>query len=170
MSLIFAGILFLIVAGSFGMQFFLRLRAMRSAEIIASPRNVTGRYRAMLRLLDDDDLRLLSTNSALYKKARAERRKLFRSYLACLTKDYARLLAALRMVVVKSSIDRPDLVRALAKNRTLFALAVCRVEVKLALHAAGIGTVDVSGLVEAFEMMRKQVASMSAAMPLASAA
>src|SRR5947209_10650087 len=120
MTLIFAGFLFLIVAGSFGMQFFLRLRALRSAEILTAPQNVTGRYRPMLRLLDDSDLRLLPRNSSLYKTVRAERRKLFRSYLACLTKDYGRLLAGLRMVMAKSSVDRPDLVRALAKNRTLF--------------------------------------------------
>jgi hypothetical protein len=169
MTLIFAGLLFLIVAGAFGIQFVLRLRALRSAEILAAPQNVIGRYRPMLRLLDDSDLRLLSHNSGLYRTVRAERRKLFRSYLACLTKDYARLLAGLRMVMATSSIDRPDLVRALAKNRALFTLAVCKIEFRLALHAAGIGTVDVARLVEAFETMRKQVAAFSA-VPLATAA
>ena len=50
----------------------------------------------------------------------------------------------------------------LAKNRTMFALAICRIEFSLALHAAGVGTVDVSGLVEAFDHLRQQAVSMSA--------
>ena len=58
-----------------------------------------------------------------------------------------------------SGADRPDLARALAKNRMLFSLAVYRIEVRLALHSLGIGTVDISGLVGAFEGLRAQVSS-----------
>jgi hypothetical protein len=98
---------------------------------------------------------------------RSERRKLFRRYLACLTKDYGKLLAGIRMVMVQSGVDRPDLAKALAKNRALFAIAICRVEFRLALHSAGIGQVDISGVVGAFDALRDQVASFSAAPSLA---
>ena len=49
----------------------------------------------------------------------------------------------------------------------LFALAICKVEYRLALHTAGIGHVDISGLVEALEALRGQVTVLA---PLAQAA
>jgi hypothetical protein len=61
-----------------------------------------------------------------------------------------------------AGVDRPDLALALAKNRTVFAVAVYKVEFRLALHALGVGQVDISGLVEAFEGLRAQVSVFSA--------
>jgi hypothetical protein len=55
------------------------------------------------------------------------------------------------------------LARALAKNRLLFAIAICKVEFRLALHATGVGKVDISGLVGAVEALRGQVTVLSAA-------
>jgi hypothetical protein len=120
------------------------------------------RYRPMLRLLSDEDLDFVAANNALLRTLKSGRRKLFRSYLRCLTRDYGYLLAGIRSAMAGSAADRPDLARALAKNRALFALAVYQVEVRLTLHALGIGKVDISGLVEAFEGLRAQVAVLSA--------
>jgi hypothetical protein len=116
----------------------------------------------MLRLLSDEDLNFVGSNAALRKTLRAGRRELFRRYLRCLTQDYGRLLGGIRSAMTRAGVDRPDLARALAKNRALFAIAVYRVEVRLALHALGVGTVDISGLVEAFEGLRSQVNVLSA--------
>jgi hypothetical protein len=121
------------------------------------------RYRPMLRLLSDEDLDFVMANVALHRSLKSGRRKLFRSYLRCLTRDYGYLFAGIRSAMAGSGADRPDLARALAKNRALFALAVYRVEVRLALHSLGIGKVDISGLVEAFEGLRAQVTVLSAA-------
>jgi hypothetical protein len=161
MSLVFAGALFLIVFGALGLQFFLKVRSLRSAEATRGAFLEADRYRPMLRLLSDDDLAFVAADSKLQRALRAKRRGLFRGYLRCLTRDYSCLLAGVRELMVQSKVDRPDLARALAKNRMLFAMAICKVEVRLALHATGFGKVDVSGLVEALETLRGQVSVLS---------
>jgi hypothetical protein len=143
------------------LQFLLKMRSLRlqpMGEITgSSPVLGADRYRPMLRLLSDDDLAFVSADSKLHRTLRARRRNLFRGYLRCLTRDYARLLAGIRQAMVHSGVDRPDLARALAKNRVLFAIAICKVEFRLALHATGVGSVDISGLVDALEALRGQV-------------
>ncbi|MGA2716342.1 MAG: hypothetical protein ABSG41_24875 [Bryobacteraceae bacterium] len=121
----------------------------------------------MLRLLSDEDLSFVSANNNLRKTLRTRRRELFRSYLRCLTRDYAHLLAGVRSAMVQSGMDRPDLARALAKNRTLFMITIYKVEFRLALHAVGMGKVDISGLVDALEALRSQVNVLSTATPMA---
>jgi len=153
--------LVLIAFGSAALQFFSRMRALSAPGSATASIACAGRYRPMLRLLCEDDLAFLSANRALHKTLRAQRRELFRSYLRCLAKDYANLLAGVRMMMVQSGIDRPDLARALAKNRTLFAIAICKVEFRLALHAAGVGKVEISGLVGAFDALRGQISVLS---------
>jgi hypothetical protein len=154
--------LFLIVVGSVALQFVLKMRSLRAVEAGGPASVAADRYRPMLRLLSDDDLAFVSANTKLQKELRAKRRNLFRCYLACLTRDYAHLLACVRQAMVHSGVDRPDLARALAKNRVLFAIAVCKVEFRLALHVIGVGTVDISGLVQALEAMRGQVRVLAA--------
>jgi hypothetical protein len=110
----------------------------------------------MLRLLSDDDFQLVSANPALRKTLRAERCRLFRGYLRCLARDYGSLLAGLRYAMVQSGVDRPELAHALVRNRIVFAIALCNAEIHLALFAAGIGKVDISGLVGALDALRAQ--------------
>lgn len=158
-----AGALFMIAFGSVAWQVLSRMRI----PSVANPANLSivsaDRYRPMLRLLGDEDLHFVPANSNLRKILRTRRRELFRSYLRCLARDYGLLLAGVRSVMVQSGIDRPDLARALAKNRALFAITMYKVEFRLALHAVGVGKVDVSGLVDALEGLRAQVSLMSAA-------
>jgi hypothetical protein len=137
-----------------------RLPAARSSS--GALRVSADRYRPMLRLLSEEDLGFVAANKALHRTLMSGRRKLFRSYLRCLTRDYGYLLAGVRSAMAGSSEDRPELARALAKNRALFAFAVYKVEVRLAMHTLGVGTVDISGLVEAFEGLRAQVNVLSA--------
>jgi hypothetical protein len=162
MPLVFTSALFLIAFGALGLQFMLAMRSLRSREMSTAALLGADRYRPMLRLLADNDLAFLASDHRLRKSVRAKRRELFRGYLRCLTRDYAILLAGVRDAMVRSGVDRPDLARALARNRVLFALAVCKVEFRLGLHTAGAGTVDISGLVEAIEVLRGQVRVMSA--------
>lgn len=136
-----------------------QLRMMRAAESRAPRGNLNRKYQPMLRLLSEKDFAIVAGSPELMKRLRAERRAIFRGYLHCLIKDYAQLLAGLRRVMVESSVDRPELARALAKNRVLFAVAICKVEYRLALHAAGVGTVDISGIVTAFDGMRRFVST-----------
>jgi len=162
MYVLFPTALVLIAFGVVAWEFLSRMRAIHAAEASAVPAVSSDRYRPMLRLLSDEDLAFVSINAHLSRTLRARRRQLFRSYLNCLTRDYAHLLAGVRAVMVASGADRPELARALAKNRVLFACAICRVEFRLALHAAGIGKVDVSGLVEAMETLSTQIRALTA--------
>jgi hypothetical protein len=163
MPLIFTGALFLTFFGIVSLQFILKMRALRSHRMAQGALLGVDRYRPMLRLLSDTDLASVSLDARLKKQFRAKRRDLFRGYLRCLTRDYAMLLAGVRDAMVKSGTDRPDLARALARNRVLFALAICKVEFRLALHATGAGKVDISGLVDAVEALRSQVSVLAPA-------
>ncbi len=160
MTLPFIALLILIAAGSGVMLFWARMRLLDSVAQSNKGLPDTDRYRPMLRLLSDADLDFASASPVLRGKIRARRREMFRGYLRCLTKDYARLLSGLRRMMVESGADRPDLAKALAKNRFLFALALCRIELHLQLHVLGIGKVDVSGLVEALDALRGAVTVM----------
>jgi hypothetical protein len=161
MLLLFICSLLLIVFGAIGLQFFLRMRALQSAGTSSNSCVAANRYRPMLRLLSKDDLAFVSADRKLRRTLRASRRDLFRGYLRCLTRDYSHLIAGVRTAMVQSGMDRPDLVRALAKNRVLFALAICKIEFRLALHATGVAEVDVSGVVDALESLRGQVRVLS---------
>jgi hypothetical protein len=154
MTLLFFGLLLIIAAGSVGLLLMTRMRLL-DASVQSSAKLPDGeRYRPMLRILSEEDLDFAGANRMLRKKILARRREIFRGYLRCLTKDYARLLSGLRRTMVESGVDRPDLAGAIAKNRFRFALVLCRIEVHLQLHALGIGKVDVSGLVEALDALR----------------
>jgi hypothetical protein len=164
--------LLLVAIVAFGFRLYAQLNLLHAAASRPVPQNLAGRYRPMLRLLSDADLKFGARKSgkddaASLKALRAERRQILRSYLACLSKDYASLLAAVRNVMVQSGVDRPDLARALAKNRMLFALAMCKIEFRLAMHWAGAENVEISGLVGAFDALREQVAGFSAMPTLA---
>jgi hypothetical protein len=162
MYVLFPVALVLIAFGVLAWEFISRMRVIRAAEATAIPVVSAERYRPMLRLLSDEDLAFASVDAQLTRTLRARRRELFRSYLNCLTRDYAHLLAGVRAVMVQSGMDRPELAHALAKNRILFAIAICKVEFRLTLHAAGVGKVDVSALVGAMETLSNQVRALSA--------
>ena len=162
MYALLAGTLLLAAFGLVGWQVVSRMRALAAPETNTIPVVSADRYRPMLRLLSDEDLNFIPTKSGLRRSLRARRRELFRSYLRCLARDYAHLLAGVRAAMVRSGMDRPELAHALAKNRTLFLMAMYKVEFRLTLHAVGVGKVEVAGLVEALEGLRSQVNILSA--------
>lgn len=169
MLLPFIAALVLISTGLILLVFFSRLRRLRVIAQSNASIVVSNRYRPMVRLLADEDTSFLAANKAnkgTLRKLRTERRRIFRSYLDCLTKDYGRLLNGVRLAMVRSGVDRPDLAQALAKNQISFTFALCRIEFRLLLHQAGIGKVDVSGLVDAMDALCTQVTFLTPA-PLA---
>jgi hypothetical protein len=85
---------------------------------------------------------------------------LFRVYLRNLGADHARIVGAIRDLLVQSQLDRPDLAKALFRCQLMFALAMISVEFKLQLHAVGIGTVDVRSLIAAVEGLQLQLQDM----------
>jgi len=131
--------------------------------VILSQDCLASRYRPMFRLLDESDCGFISSgfpgNSNL-RRFRAERRSLFRVYLRNLGADHARIVGAIRDLLVQSQLDRPDLAKALFRCQLMFALAMISVEFKLQLHAMGIGTVDVRSLIAAVEGLQLQLQDM----------
>ena len=124
---------------------------------------LTARYRPMFRLLDESDCGFIASGfpgRANLRRFRAERRSLFRVYLRNLGADHARIVGAMRELLVQSQMDRPELAKALYRCQLMFALAMISVEFKLLLHAMGIGTVDVRSLVAAVEGLQLQLQDM----------
>jgi hypothetical protein len=123
-----------------------------------------ARYRPMERLLSEEDFRFLASqpgfDTKMLRQMRSERRKVFRGYLACLSRDFSLVGAALRLMMMYSAQDRPDLAGILYKQQALFALGMLTVQWRLALHTCGLGTVDVSGLVRGMEFMRQELRHM----------
>lgn len=161
----------------FGAGIFLLLRRVMNPRTVAvcdpqwlSEFSVT-KYLPMQRLLDDSDARYLASQSCcnpkMLRRLRSERRRIFRSYLRTLISDFNRLHMAARMVLLYSTTDRPELVSALFRQRLMFSVAVVAIECRLVLHALGLSTVNVSGLISTLDGMRVQVSQLA---PSASAA
>lgn len=123
-----------------------------------------ARYRPMERLLSEEDYRFLASqpgfDGKMLRRIRSERRKIFRGYLACLSRDFSLVGAALRLMMMYSTQDRPDLAGILYKQQALFAFGMLSVQWRLMMHTCGLGTVDVSGLVRAMESMRLELRQM----------
>jgi hypothetical protein len=77
-----------------------------------------------------------------------------------LSRDFSLVGAALRLMMMYSAQDRPDLAGILYKQQALFAVGMLIVQWRLALHTCGLGTVDVSGLVRGMEFMRQELRHM----------
>lgn len=119
------------------------------------------KYRPMARLLQEEDFRFLSSQPGfsprLGRHFRTERRRIFRGYLRSLSKDFARVSMACQMLIIHAADDRGDLAKSLIRKRLMFRFGMVAIEGRLLLHTAGVGTVDVRGLVESLETMQAQI-------------
>jgi hypothetical protein len=118
----------------------------------------TERYRPMLRLLDATDFQFLRAQkgftSEMERRLRRQRVQAFRGYLRLLVADFDRIVAALRVILVQSAQDRPELASLVLQRRLSFAMGLIEVQCRLALFGLGWSRVDVSGLIQLFEGMR----------------
>ena len=122
------------------------------------------RYRPMLRLLSSEDLRFLREQPGfrpqMEAKLRSQRCQLFREYLGGLEADFRRVCTALKLLMVQSEYDRPDLAATLVQARFQFAYGVLTARVSLQLFRWGIGTVDVADLLKLFNSMHGELRAM----------
>jgi hypothetical protein len=122
------------------------------------------RYRPMLRLLEDRDIQFLRSQPGydrhMEARLRAQRSQVFRSYLKCLDADFKRTCAALRVVMMHSQNDRPDLASSLIRSQITFACGRVVVQFRVALYRFGLANVDVRGLVKLFDGMRVELRTM----------
>ena len=124
----------------------------------------TERYRPMMRLLDGRDLEFLSSQPGftpqLAARIRVQRCQIFRGYLRCLSADFRRITAALKLIMLHSRQDRPDLARTLVRQQLAFGWGMLVVHCRLFLYRWGLCTVDVTGLVRIFDSVRVELRSM----------
>ncbi len=129
------------------------------------------RYRPMLRLLEQTDFQFLRAQkgftSAMEKRLRCQRVEVFRAYLSMLESDFKRVCLGLKLMLVESECDRPDLASALISRQLTFALGIVTVQFRLYLFQWGVAGVDASGLVKSFDGMRMEL---KALVPMASPA
>jgi hypothetical protein len=118
----------------------------------------TDSYRPMARLMDSGDIEFLRSQAGYTRKMeaklRAQRCQIFRGYLRCLDLDFTRVCTALKLVLVQSAQDRPDLSAVLVHHRIMFVSGLLAVHFRLFLYRWGLCTVDVTSLVQIFDLMR----------------
>jgi hypothetical protein len=119
------------------------------------------RYRPMMRLLDSEDLEFLRSQPGftphMATRLRIQRCRIFRGYLRCLRNDFARVCMALKIILLQSRDDRPDLAKALVRQQALFAAGMGAVHVRLFLYRWDLCSADVTGLVKIFDGMRLEL-------------
>ena len=109
------------------------------------------------RLLDPADLNYLrrrGIGEAEVRKVRTQRRKLFRHCLRSLAQDFNAIHHALKIVLIQSANDRPDLAVILARQRMGFYRNLFMVEGWLLLHACGLEHMPVVDLVQPLQILR----------------
>jgi len=129
------------------------------------------RYRPMMRLLDGEDLDFLRSQPGftprMATKLRIQRCQIFRGYLRCLSADFGRVCAAIKVLMLQSRNDRPDLAVALVRHQVSFACGILMVQFRLFLYRWGVCAVDVSSLIKMFDVMRLELRTLvPAAMPM----
>jgi len=123
-------------------------------------------YYPMQGLLADEDFSFLSRQPgfdfSLYRKLRRERLHIFRQYLHRLVRDFNRLHAAARFLIVHGHQDRSNLVGRLFTLKVRFSVAVLRAEISYLLCSIGIGSLAAQAAIRRLEDMSSQLSSMSA--------
>ena len=123
--------------------------------------------RPLERLLDPTEFQFLrdrGLSKERIKQLRFQRQKLFRLYLRRLTHDFNGVHAVLKMAMVNSASDRPDLAQELATQRIAFHRALIGVEFRLVLYAAGFDTAPSMDLIRPMERLHARFCELMPAM------
>ena len=130
-------------------------------ESILSP----TRYRPMERLLAEADQKLLEAvgDLGLQRKFRRVRVRICRGYMQQLSDDFTKICKAIKVLLVTSKQDRPELAGSLMKEQVIFIFAMMAVEMKLLFYSAGVSTVDISAVTQSLDSVRAQLQLLVAA-------
>lgn len=143
-----------------------RANTKRCDEILDGE-SIATYYRPMERLLRESEWQFLASqpgfDAGKIRAIKAQRRKLFRGYLNCLSVDCASASLLMRGLIIQSPVARPDLMKAVSRFRTRYARSLISLELRLAAHALGITSVsiDVSGLVRGMDELGAQIRGFS---------
>jgi hypothetical protein len=123
------------------------------------------RYQPMLRMGDPGDLQILRQQPGFtwrrVFKFRMQRAQLVRGYLRSLDTDFARVCAAIHIMLLQSPQDRPDCMRSLFRQQIVFTCSLLIVRMRLWLYSWGVGVVDVAHLVKRFYFMQMELCSLT---------
>jgi hypothetical protein len=117
------------------------------------------RYQEMERLLD---VRLSCQQGDSMVQLRKDRIRVFRCYIHQLADDFDRICTALKMAMVNSQVDRPDLAGALMRQQFLFTLAIMAVEFRLIQFRFGWSGVSSEMLTESLRLLSAQSRNLAA--------
>ncbi len=124
------------------------------------------RYRAMDRLLSGEDQSFLRLQPGWdrrkEKKFRKARIRIFRAYVHQLSADFNRICKAIKLLIVRSEVDRSDLAGLITKQQFLLVAGIISVEFKLLLYKFGWRSVDVHELLRTLETMHRRLQSFAA--------
>jgi len=93
------------------------------------------------RVLDPAEIEFLRSRGvkeARIRRFRAERRRVFRLCLRSLAKDFKQAQHALKVLLVQSAVDRPDLASGMIALRLTFYRNMVEAKACLLLHACGV--------------------------------
>jgi hypothetical protein len=123
------------------------------------------RYRPLLRLLDDGDVRFLRAQQGfrpeMEKRLREQRVRVVRNYLRMMEADFRRVCHGLRRVAPGPGCDPLRLGWILMQQQAAFERELIRVRCGLALYRRGMARVDVAGLMNVFDGMRMALTAMT---------
>ena len=124
-------------------------------------------YAPMERLLDEQDFVFLARQPGyepgIARRLRAERKAIFRGYLARLVRDFNQLLGLAKLMVVFAEKDRSEFATALWRQQATFYWAICILEIRLALYPMLLGTWNIQGLLETMQRLHSEVLQRAAA-------
>jgi hypothetical protein len=119
------------------------------------------RYKPMMRLLDGKDLEFLRSqpgfSPAMATSLRTQRSQIFRGYLKSLQTDFKRICTAIKVLMLQSGHDRPDLAAVLLRSQLLFATGMALVHFRLLLYRFNLCAVEADGLIKVFDLMRTEL-------------
>ena len=99
-------------------------------------------FAPMRRLLDQSDIEFLKKQAGyhpgLAKTLREERRKAFAGYLDLMVGDFNQLLKIGRLMLINSTVDRPEFARTLWRQQVKFYVSVYTIRCRLALAPLGL--------------------------------
>jgi hypothetical protein len=120
-----------------------------------------NRYAPMLWLLDRRAIGSLRSRQgftpSMEKKFRRKQCRIFHAYLRHLTATFGRMTLALKLVMLHSPHDRPDLAKTLIRSQVAFAVGLLFVHAKVALYRMGVGSGNASRLLLLFESIRAEL-------------
>jgi hypothetical protein len=163
----------------FSLASLLRTLARRSGDGFLDPSDwastfAPAKYEPLRRLFDETDFKLvgaLPQGPKLVSRFRANRIRICRGYVDGLARDFSWASNVIKVLMIRSDTDRPDLAAILLKQRFVFTLALISLEYRLVLYRFGLNALNMSVFIGPFESLRKELRSLAlAAQPVSAVA